>query len=404
LIDVTVRDLQRRTVSATPAERLRLVRALQRSGRDDEAFDVLLAGREASEVRRALAEVPVSTRQPYAQGLGWVGVGGIRKTPGLRFMKQLPRKAWKIHAGVLGLCVETFGERRTLVLDADTGDVRGELPGRAVAHLGDVVLVQQETFLHAHDIWTLGRLYEMRLAHGVLYPARRRFVVVPVCPKEGAIVGYTIPDSRQPPVRTFRASIPGRSVYDPWNVDLASNGLYVRLAWSRTGLILDPDAGALRATIAAGDPLADEHGVVMDRLDFNDGVQAFSPSGERKWASDVLGCVAGITPSLVAVNRWAQSGDRGLEPRDELVLLDRRSGETVASFAFERHKKHVLGVRDVLYVVHTGLGKLTGVAPDGTVAWATLLPEGVRDLELAALPRRLYGLCGNRLMCFEEPA
>jgi hypothetical protein len=55
------------------------------------------------------------------------------------------------------------------------------------------------------------------------------------------------------------------------------------------------------------------------------------------------------------------------------------------------------------YVVHAGLGKLTGIAPDGTAAWATLLPEGVRELELAVLPRRLYALDGNRLICFEEP-
>lgn len=373
MADDELRRLEREAAH-DPVARLKLAHALERAGRPVDALAALVAGADDLECRRAAARFPR-------------GQLPIPSAPRIRWETELPGsdRFTKLLATPLGIVASS--RQRTLVLDADTGAVRVELPPGHPLLLDEVVLhLLDDLALTGHDLWTGAPLFHA--PSGLPFtPAERLFAFARagvVAWAGGQVHGWRLSDLRRGPDARWRAPTEGAS-----RVALVTDELVV-VTDDRSLRALDARDGGERFRLTG--PPFQVHTSGHDLLVVRQvpGAALLDSTGAVRWARrDVSGCSV-----------WSAAGAVGLEhppggpPR--LVLLDPETGATRAPL----HPLAPQLVQPGLLVGQTD-GEVWAADHAGRPVWRWRPARG-RAVRVQALPGRLLvEVPERRLVCLE---
>lgn len=376
--DDEVRKLERDS-ETDPQACVRLARALERAGRPRDALSALVRGASDPVVRREAARYPRDAAP-------------ILRAPRVRWETKLDGRDQFGMIEASGLGVVVASQRRTLVLDADTGAHRLELPDGVPGRVGEVVLVHRSNRdVLGHDLWTGEELFTSRL-RGPVEPLVVDELLVAA--REGEVVGYRFDEPRRAPTVAWKTRLPGISP----KIKAVTRDLVVfdELDDDLDLVALDARDGQERFRLDGVDLwLADERGlVVRDRQEA--AFLGIAPDGRRAWELDA----PALAPFALDAHHVHALYDEWEGP--QLVRIDRARGRRSPGAALPSPQLGCLLVGDLLYRRTLG-GGLDAVGLDGISLWSWKPSRGPEPRELAAAPGRLYALLGTRsIVCLEE--
>ncbi len=404
MIDDDLKALERRVHQGGGGalERLRYAQALERVGRPEEAYVVLLRGVREAGVRREIGRRP-------AWGHPW-GDAGRTRFCDVAPVTEAPALAWKVEPdgdptavlpSPLGVVVSSR-RIRPRVLDPATGAERWRVPGLPPTDelpppviAGDVLIDVNEQSVAGFDLFTGAELHRTQIG-----PIRRAHHVADRLYVETLLEvrAFEMPDPREAPRPRWSFGLPGRR--DPRSPGQAVATPETVFAWGlpRELCALDPDNGAIRWRASAARPAADSAGLVGEAE--RRGLIATTPDGDRVFTASRPALLCALAPDAVVVGRLPPGHGRAREV--DLEVVDRATGEARGGVGvLDVYSARAVAIaRDVVYapLAPGELGALR--LSDGSKLWSVELTprrrgrEGIargKLVELAAADRSLYG-------------
>jgi outer membrane protein assembly factor BamB len=413
--DEDLRELERRARAGGPAEKLALAAALDRLGREDDALEVLIAGREAPDVRREIA-----------RRLGDIQMLlHLQSCPsGLRPIVSSPRARWAVRPRVSAatprivtsflaspLGVVRASSESVAVLDPDTGTLRHRLPGATgIAIVGETLLTHDLDTIRAHDLWTGRALWGVSVPRGMKIQSLGVVGERIVCRSARVLAAYDLNGGRAPSL-AWTADVfddpeppsePTREIVEMLGLRsffLGTVSLSPRLivvSTSHTLVAIDPDDGHERWRGQGSSPLIDAANGDVGFLRGDELVLASAEGAERWRTVGRLAPIGFTERALVCL----------IAP--SVVVLDRQSGRERARFDFSPSAAPVL-VRDTI-VAATGAASIGAFTLEGRRLWSFDLPDTRTSTSraifwrVAALPRALVisSFGDQAIVCLEE--
>jgi hypothetical protein len=432
--DDELRDLERAVATGGVAERLAYARALERSGRDDDALEALMPSSGSLEARRQLERWPAwGETQASRYGSRWIDTAPLERSPRVRWSARLPAadevvgSSADLFASPLGVFASLGGLRDRVVLDPLTGSVRARWPrgesdpDAGLALLGGELLEPRRAALVARDLVT-GRSRELLTARSWLLTegtvAQGSLAVVP--DGLGRARVFELDGERGPRESGWQLECRGHALSTGYVALSRWFAVRDRIFWP------DPDLGFQVSSLAraTGEVLwrrrlslrmADEEGVV-GRVEMEPGSPGWTPekhllvldrAGNELWRrSSALPLALSPTTVVFSEPRAGQFLQR------DLVFAERATGLEHARLGPITPGHAPAAARERLFLVQSSPEPpAPGSPPDvitcvsfaGEVLWTSALDGNARVLALAPLSRRLYVVTSDaEVLCLEE--
>ncbi|MBX3469624.1 MAG: hypothetical protein KF878_22360 [Planctomycetes bacterium] len=441
MVDDELRSLQRDVDAiGTPAARLRLATALERSGQHSSAdvLRVLLPARDDVEVRARIGRLSPTwiSAEFSSHAAHFVDVEPLRTRPRVRWIQRrdpatalFPRHM--LLASPLGIVCTGTSTETLQVLDPDSGALRWESAWPTLYHPrpGDpggytrrqpelarstLAMWEPPDFV-CRDLWTGCELHRTTLG--------AQFVQVRVAGGrllawgEDELVSLRYPDPRQPPepepAWRLRSPFATGFALGPGSVLQLGEELVIgAYARSPRSVVVDASSGVTRAEVSVAFHMADEHGLVGRAHDAH--------ALFRRPADPPLrtcGGVLGLSPDLVLV-ALQEAG------RERVIVETRERGERLGVLVDFVHDYGAVAIaRDVIYEFTWRVSEsffrrepLPGSIPPSTLRATTgrvrslwELPHDVLGSAVMGIAplheRRVYGLTQDgAVFCLEEDA